>query len=199
MNLYQKIAKLRYETSIAKIKKSGHNKFADYKYYELDDFLPLITKLEFELNLLSKFSLKDRLGILEVINSEKPEEREIFTFDSAEANMKGMLEIQKVGAEKTYAKRYAYMDYANLTEGDAVDNQNVDPETPKKITPKKATKKGEEKVEEAPTVDRKTLEEQFMFLANEEQLEKTKQQFGDDVPGAIPLNVLERMVEKLQK
>lgn len=133
MNIYQKIAKLRYEVSAANLKKSGNNKFAGYMYYELADFMPLVTKLENELGLLSTFSLKDNIGVLEVVNAEKPEEKIIFTVNSAEANMKGMLEIQKIGAETTYVKRYVYINYTNLTESDSVDRQDVKPDKTKEV------------------------------------------------------------------
>lgn len=93
------------------------------------------------------------------------------------------------GKAQTYADKYALLKGYKIPTGDDPDQEaSNDYKTSRKTTPKVA-----------PTVDRKMLEEQFMFLANEEQLEKTKQQFGDDIPGAIPLNVLERMVEKLQK
>lgn len=132
LNIYEKIAKLRQSVSASNPKKTGDNKFAGYKYYELGDFLPLVTKLEQEIGLLSKFSLKDDLGTLEVIDTENPQERETFTVDCAEANMKGQLEIQKAGAEITYTKRYAYQNYLNLTENDSVDGKELEPTKTKK-------------------------------------------------------------------
>ena len=126
LNLYQKIAKLRKSVSDANLKKTGDNTYANYKYYELGDFLPLVTKLEQELGLLSKFSLKDNLGTLEIINADNPSERDVFIVTSAEANMKGQLEIQKTGAEITYTKRYAYQNYLNLIESDEVNVKTVE-------------------------------------------------------------------------
>lgn len=117
MNIYQKISQLRVEVAKANIKKSGENNFSKFFYYELGDFLPLIIQLEEKLGLLSMFSVDS----LTVVNIEKPEETIVFTTKTAEANMKGALEIQKVGAENTYAKRYVYLNYLNLTEPDQVD------------------------------------------------------------------------------
>lgn len=120
MNIYQKIATLREEILKAKIKKSGNNKFAGFDYYELADFLPIVIEKEKQLGLISLFSI----DTLTVVNTDKPEEVVFFTTKVAEANMKGALEIQKTGAENTYAKRYVYLNYLNLTENDWVDGQN---------------------------------------------------------------------------
>jgi len=39
MNVYQKLNEARDEFHQAKLKKSGHNKFANYYYFELGDFV----------------------------------------------------------------------------------------------------------------------------------------------------------------
>ena len=39
MNVYQKLNEAREQFHKAKLKKSGHNKFANYYYFELGDFL----------------------------------------------------------------------------------------------------------------------------------------------------------------
>lgn len=121
MNLFQKINLIRVRILALDLKKSGYNKFANYSYYELGDFLPSTITLEEEIGLTSLYSGDDKNGELLVVNSEKPEETHIFKISIKEANAKGMLEIQKAGAENTYGKRYAYQNYLNLTENDGVD------------------------------------------------------------------------------
>ena len=42
MKVYKKLIDVRNELQTMTLTKSGHNKFAGYKYFELGDFLPAI-------------------------------------------------------------------------------------------------------------------------------------------------------------
>ena len=42
MSVYKKLNEARIELQGSQLTKSGHNKFAGYKYFELGDFLPTI-------------------------------------------------------------------------------------------------------------------------------------------------------------
>jgi len=42
MGVYKKLMKARLALQNTNLTKSGHNKFAGYKYFELGDFLPVI-------------------------------------------------------------------------------------------------------------------------------------------------------------
>lgn len=141
-NIYLKIAELRSKIKNSSLRKSGFNKFANFDYYELGDFLPLTIDFEKELGLLSMFSCNSERADLIVVNCENTNEKVIFTTHVKEADMKGVIEIQKAGAENTYAKRYVYLNYLNLTEPDQVDrlDQSVSAKTPTTTT-KKATSK----------------------------------------------------------
>jgi len=44
-NVYWKLSKIRLELQNRQLKKSGQNKFAGFKYYELGDILPTINEL----------------------------------------------------------------------------------------------------------------------------------------------------------
>ena len=44
-NIYQKLMEVRTNFHKLELKKSGHNKFANFKYFELGDFLVPATKL----------------------------------------------------------------------------------------------------------------------------------------------------------
>ena len=44
-NIYQKLMNVRTNFHKLELKKSGHNKFANFKYFELGDFLVPATKL----------------------------------------------------------------------------------------------------------------------------------------------------------
>lgn len=119
--MLKKIAKLRASKELQEIKKSGKNTFAGFNYFELADFLPIVSKLENDLGLVSVFNLTDTTATLEVLDVES-KDKITFTSPIAEANMKGALEIQKLGSQHTYLKRYLYLNYLNLTESDTVDS-----------------------------------------------------------------------------
>lgn len=130
--MLKKIAQLRASKDLQEIKKSGENKFAGFMYFELADFLPVVTKLENELGLVSIFNIVNDTATLQVYDVET-EKSFTFTTPVAEANMKGALEIQKLGSVHTYLKRYLYLNYLNLTESDTVDSIDQS----KKVEPKK--------------------------------------------------------------
>lgn len=124
MTIYEKINILRKRIKDANLKKTGINKFAGFTYYELADFLPQTIDLENELGLISMFTLRDNESADLVVCDTTSDAQVVFTVRVREANMKGALEIQKAGAENTYAKRYAYLNYLNLTEADQVDDKD---------------------------------------------------------------------------
>ena len=57
MNLYEKLQKCRVELQNQNLKKSGYNKFAGFKYFELGDFLPAINELFNRHKLTSHFKI----------------------------------------------------------------------------------------------------------------------------------------------
>lgn len=124
MTIYGKINTIRKRIKDANLKKTGKNAYAGFTYYELADFLPQTIDLENELGLVSMFTLRDNESADLVVCDTTSDAQVVFTVRVREANMKGALEIQKVGAENTYAKRYAYLNYLNLTESDQVDNKD---------------------------------------------------------------------------
>jgi hypothetical protein len=62
--VYAKLQKARIKLQSAAIKKSGHNKFAGYQYFELGDFLPTINEIFNELGLCSVISFDKELATL---------------------------------------------------------------------------------------------------------------------------------------
>lgn len=125
MNIYEKIAEARVRFQSRGVKMSGENKFAGYKYYELADILPAINAIGKELGFLCAVSFSD-VATLEVIDTEKPNERQTFTSPMSTAALKGCHEVQNLGAVETYIKRYLYQNAFEIVEGDAV-NATHDP------------------------------------------------------------------------
>ena len=124
MNLYQKLQTARIALQNTKLKKSGHNRFAGFKYFELGDLLPHINNIFDDLGLISAFNIDSTgLASLMIVNIEKPDETLFFTSPTADAQVKGTTPVQSLGAVHTYLKRYLYINFLELTEGDVLDSQ----------------------------------------------------------------------------
>ena len=121
MNIYEKLQTARVELQELNLKKSGLNKFANFKYYELSDFLPQINSIFNKFKLFSKFDLLEEKAILTIINIENTEETLTFETTKTEAQLKGATNIQQLGATHTYCRRYLYMNALEITENDIVD------------------------------------------------------------------------------
>ena len=123
MNIYEKLQEARVQLQGLDLKKSGHNKFAGFKYYELSDILPHVNRIFKELKLFSAFNIKDELATLTVVDSEKPDQAIQFTSPTADAQVKGTTPVQSLGAVHTYLKRYLYVNALEIVEHDVLDSQ----------------------------------------------------------------------------
>lgn len=121
MNLYQKLQKARIALQNTALKKSGHNKFAGFKYFELGDLLPHINNIFDDLGLFSAFNIKDDLATLTIVDTDKPEHAVQFTSPIADAQVKGTTPVQALGAIHTYLKRYLYLNALEIIENDILD------------------------------------------------------------------------------
>lgn len=129
MNIHQKLAKARVELQNRNLQKSGHNKFAGFQYFELKDFLPAVNEIFNELGLVSIFNINSEVAELSIIDAESIES--IITFNSPikEVGMKGMSDIQALGSQHTYMKRYLYLNALEIIDNDVVDGTIGNPET----------------------------------------------------------------------
>lgn len=121
MNLYEKIQNIKIDFLEENIKKSGKNRFANYTYYELADITPAIIKLCKKYKVFTKFSYTKELATLEIVNIEKPDEREIYTSPMEELDLKGCNKIQALGGTETYQRRYLYLSAIDIIENDMFD------------------------------------------------------------------------------
>jgi len=136
MNIYKKLSEVRVELQGSKLHKSGENKFAKFKYFELDDLLPTINRLNKDKGLVTIFNIKDDIAKLTIIDADSEAKIE-FEVPTAEANMKGMQEIQKLGSQITYMRRYLLFIAYEITEKDtvdAIDNTKIE-EQKKEVKP----------------------------------------------------------------
>jgi hypothetical protein len=121
MNIYEKLQKCRVDLQNSKLKKSGKNKFANYDYFELGDFLPRINELLHENKLASIFSFNTDAALLTIVDTEKTEDKLSFSTPVAMAELKGTHAIQNIGATQTYVRRYLYVMAFEITDCDALD------------------------------------------------------------------------------
>ena len=118
--VYAKLQKCRVELQNMELKKSGHNKFAGYRYFELSDLLPAIN------------ILFDKYGLCYSLQFEK-DIANMFVLDVATggtvrfccpmepAVLKGCMPVQNLGAQLTYISRYLLVLALAVCESDIVD------------------------------------------------------------------------------
>lgn len=116
----QKLQQCRVDLQNKKLKKSGENKFAKFKYFELSDFIPTVNQMFAENNIFSNFSICGEIATL-VITDCEDKTSQTFTSNIADADVKGCTAIQSLGAVHTYLKRYLYMNALEIVENDTLD------------------------------------------------------------------------------
>lgn len=141
MSIYKKIQIVKQRILESNLKKSGENKFAGFKYYELADFTPAIINLCNEVGLFTKVTFGNEIAKLIIINSDKPDQREEYTSPMRTLELKGCNQIQALGGVETYSRRYLYMSAFDIIENDMFDGKSGDTTSsePRKLT--KATPK----------------------------------------------------------
>lgn len=120
MSVYQKLQEARIRLQNTELKKSGHNKFAGYQYFELGDFLPTIQTIFRDLKMCGIVSFTADLATLRIVDFEDGSEV-TFTSPMGSAALKGCHEVQNVGAVETYQRRYLWVTAMEIVEHDALD------------------------------------------------------------------------------
>jgi hypothetical protein len=105
----------------APLKKSGHNKFAGYSYFELGDFIPTINSIFNEVGLCGVVSYDSEIASLTITDTDDGTNI-IITSPMADANLKGCHPIQNLGAVETYTRRYLWVTAMEIVEHDALDS-----------------------------------------------------------------------------
>jgi len=126
------IIKARVELQKTNLKKSGRNRFANFDYYELADFLPTLNIIMERLGINDIFTIEDGYAKLTLIKGENMQSYAIpFVMFDVPKNKNGqpsMQQIQYLGALNTYYKRYLYLNAFGITDGeviDSMDNSNL--------------------------------------------------------------------------
>ena len=122
MNIYEKIQNVKEKLLKTEIKKSGENKFSNFKYFELADIIPHIVKYCNEVKLYTQISFNTDLAVLRIINTEKPDEIIEYTSPMKDIEIKGANSIQALGGVETYQRRYLYLTAFDIIEADLFDS-----------------------------------------------------------------------------
>lgn len=122
LNVYQKLLKARAAFLGSDTKKSGKNMTLAFKYFELDDIVPVATKAFEEIGLISIVNFTSDTATLTVLNTDNTEESIVFTAPMVELEgNKAVNPVQALGATITYYRRYLYMMALDICEPDSID------------------------------------------------------------------------------
>ena len=121
MGVHKKLMEARIALQAAPLKKSGHNKFAGYQYFELGDFLPTINQIFYKVGLCGVVSFDKELATVCITDTDDGSQI-VLTSPMADANLKGCHPIQNLGAVETYTRRYLWVSAMEIVEHDALDS-----------------------------------------------------------------------------
>ncbi len=140
MNVYQKLLKARAMFLSANAKKSGKNMTLAFKYFELDDIVPIATTIFEGVGLISVVNFTNDIATLTIVNTDNTEESVTFTAPMvvSEGN-KAVTPVQALGATITYFRRYLYMIALDICEPDGIDSVGANPAPAPAPTPVVAT------------------------------------------------------------
>ena len=120
MTVHAKLMAARIQLQNTPLKKTGHNKFAGYHYFELGDFLPTIQTIFNDLKLCGVVSYEQDIAKLCITDMED-NSVVVITSPMSTAALKGCHEVQNLGAVQTYIRRYLWVTALEIVENDVLD------------------------------------------------------------------------------
>ena len=152
-NVYQKLLKARAMFLTADPKKSGKNMQLAFKYFELDDIVPIATKIFEDVGLISLVSFENDYARMSIVDIDNPTDGTTFTapfkpIDPIVSNAGKQVtnEMQALGSSITYMRRYLYMIALDICEPDGIDVGAIGTQQPTQVvqpTAPVATQKSE--------------------------------------------------------
>jgi len=139
MTAHSKLMTARMRLQETPLKKTGHNKFAGYYYFELGDFLPEIQAIFAGLGLCGIVSYGTDIATLTITDMEDNTSLTI-TSPMSTAALKGCHEVQNLGAVQTYIRRYLWVTALEIVENDVLDATTGSVEPTKAKAPAPAAK-----------------------------------------------------------
>jgi hypothetical protein len=127
------------------VKKSGKNMKMSYKYFELQDIVPVATPIFQKVGLLPVTTFMNDMAMMTIINVDDPADcinftspmREIEPIISNKTGGEVTNAIQRLGSVETYQRRYLYMIALDIVESDSIEPLTGDntPPAPKPTAP----------------------------------------------------------------
>lgn len=142
MNVYQKLIEARKRFLDASVEQGGKNMQLQYKYFELSDIVPIITRIFSELGLIAIDRFTDTTASLTIVNTDDPEQGVEFVapFNQIQpiisnAGKQVTNDMQALGSSITYMRRYLYLIAMDICVADDVEptidhNTNASASTP---------------------------------------------------------------------
>lgn len=118
--VYAKLQKCRVELQNMELKKSGHNSYAGYRYFELSDLLPAINTLFDIYGLCYSLQFDNDMATMFVVDVDTGNSIK-FCCPMQQATLKGCMPVQNLGASLTYISRYLLVMALAVSEHDSVD------------------------------------------------------------------------------
>ena len=140
MSVYRKLQATRLELVNSNIKKTGHNAYGGWSYYELGDFIPTVHRLFDAVGLCGVVTFGET-ATLTIYDTEFTDQKIEFSTPIVYAEAAKGQPIQMLGSTHTYLRRYLWLLAMELVEADAVDSaQQQERAEPIKIAPKPPAK-----------------------------------------------------------
>jgi hypothetical protein len=138
MSVYKKLQKARVMLHETQLNKSGKNKFANFNYFELGDFIPQVTSIFEKVGLCGIVSFTPDTAYL-TVHDVDGDGFVTFTSPLVYASVEKTQPIQNLGSTHTYLRRYLWLMCMEITENDVVDA--AEPKAPLKFekAPNQAT------------------------------------------------------------
>ena len=153
MNVHQKLLEARVLFAEEDVKKSGKNMKMSYKYFELQDIVPVATPIFRKLGLLPVVTFTNDDAVMTIYNVDNPSDfvyftspmRDIDPIISTKTGGEVTNAIQRLGSVETYQRRYLYMVALDIVESDSIEPTTGDnpPPAPKPTAPVSAEKRQE--------------------------------------------------------
>ena len=138
-NVYRKLLDARLKFLESDVQKTGKNMHLSFKYFELDDIVPMANRIFDEVGLLPVVSFTTDTANMTIVNTDNPDEMIPFhaPFNQiapivSNTGKQATNEMQALGSSITYMRRYLYMIALDICESDSIDNNLGKPvEAPK--------------------------------------------------------------------
>ena len=145
MNVFQKLLEARAKFLEANVQKSGKNMHLSFKYFELEDIVPVATRIFAEVGLVSIVNFTNDTATMTLVNTDS---QDTVSFSApfnqlspivSNTGKQATNEMQALGSSITYMRRYLYMIALDICEPDDVDANLGKDKTPEKAETPKAT------------------------------------------------------------